>query len=228
MALSLAALLVAFILLALVQMLRSNLHDIHRNLVGALFFSQLVFVIGIAQTENPVRPAAVLGVGGGRPLCGWGCRGSPLPLLSRAGRGLGAAPLLGVQRDCWELWESPAKLGLGSQPESPLSLSWEPCQEGWSLCVRQLVFLLQMLVISWELQSFVKPGALWPEDTLCPWLWPCGRCLPFCNRPGVTAQVHRQQWGTYRMGPELREGLLAGTKRRDRSLLRCRGGPRGT
>nr|XP_036862660.1 cadherin EGF LAG seven-pass G-type receptor 1 isoform X3 [Manis javanica] len=52
-ALSLAALLVAFILLALVQMLRSNLHDIHRNLVGALFFSQLVFVIGIAQTENP-------------------------------------------------------------------------------------------------------------------------------------------------------------------------------
>ncbi|XP_036762497.2 cadherin EGF LAG seven-pass G-type receptor 1 isoform X3 [Manis pentadactyla] len=52
-ALSLAALLVAFVLLALVQTLRSNLHDIHRNLVGALFFSQLVFVIGIAQTENP-------------------------------------------------------------------------------------------------------------------------------------------------------------------------------
>uniref|UniRef100_A0A8D1MW42 Cadherin EGF LAG seven-pass G-type receptor 1 n=1 Tax=Sus scrofa TaxID=9823 RepID=A0A8D1MW42_PIG len=51
--LSLAALLVAFILLALVRTLRSNLLGIHKNLVGALFFSQLVFVIGIAQTENP-------------------------------------------------------------------------------------------------------------------------------------------------------------------------------
>uniref|UniRef100_A0A4X1W5T6 Cadherin EGF LAG seven-pass G-type receptor 1 n=1 Tax=Sus scrofa TaxID=9823 RepID=A0A4X1W5T6_PIG len=51
--LSLAALLVAFILLALVRTLRSNLLGIHKNLIGALFFSQLVFVIGIAQTENP-------------------------------------------------------------------------------------------------------------------------------------------------------------------------------
>ncbi|XP_049550558.1 cadherin EGF LAG seven-pass G-type receptor 1 isoform X4 [Orcinus orca] len=51
--LSLAALLAAFVLLALVQTLRSNLHGIHKNLIGALFFSQLVFVIGIAQTENP-------------------------------------------------------------------------------------------------------------------------------------------------------------------------------
>lgn len=56
MSLSLAALLVAFILLALVRTLRSNLLGIHKNLIGALFFSQLVFVIGIAQTENPVRP----------------------------------------------------------------------------------------------------------------------------------------------------------------------------
>lgn len=53
--LSLAALLVAFILLALVRTLRSNLHGIHKNLIGALFFSQLVFVIGITQTGNPVR-----------------------------------------------------------------------------------------------------------------------------------------------------------------------------
>lgn len=51
--LSLAALLVAFILLALARTLRSNLHGIHRNLIGALFFSQLVFVIGITQTGNP-------------------------------------------------------------------------------------------------------------------------------------------------------------------------------
>ena len=53
--LSLAALLVAFVLLALVRTLRSNLNGIHRNLIAALFSSQLVFVIGIAQTENPVR-----------------------------------------------------------------------------------------------------------------------------------------------------------------------------
>ncbi|KAK1327627.1 hypothetical protein QTO34_012916 [Cnephaeus nilssonii] len=51
--LSLAALLVAFVLLALVRTLRSNLHSAHRNLVGALFLSQLVFVIGVTQTGNP-------------------------------------------------------------------------------------------------------------------------------------------------------------------------------
>ncbi|XP_036134132.1 cadherin EGF LAG seven-pass G-type receptor 1 [Molossus molossus] len=51
--LSLAALLVAFVLLALVRTLRSNLHSAHRNLVGALFLSQLVFVVGIARTGNP-------------------------------------------------------------------------------------------------------------------------------------------------------------------------------
>ncbi|XP_008592119.1 PREDICTED: cadherin EGF LAG seven-pass G-type receptor 1, partial [Galeopterus variegatus] len=51
--LSLAALLVAFVLLALIRTLRSNLHSIHKNLIGALFFSQLIFVVGINQTENP-------------------------------------------------------------------------------------------------------------------------------------------------------------------------------
>ncbi|XP_006866949.1 PREDICTED: cadherin EGF LAG seven-pass G-type receptor 1, partial [Chrysochloris asiatica] len=51
--LSLAALLVAFALLALVRTLRSNLHCIHRNLIVALFCSQLVFGVGINQTENP-------------------------------------------------------------------------------------------------------------------------------------------------------------------------------
>nr|XP_037863230.1 cadherin EGF LAG seven-pass G-type receptor 1 isoform X3 [Chlorocebus sabaeus] len=51
--LSLAALLVAFVLLSLVRTLRSNLHSIHKHLAAALFLSQLVFVIGINQTENP-------------------------------------------------------------------------------------------------------------------------------------------------------------------------------
>ncbi|XP_033621772.1 cadherin EGF LAG seven-pass G-type receptor 1, partial [Fukomys damarensis] len=53
MALSLAALLVAFMLLTLVRTLCSNLHSIHRNLTAALFSAQLVFVVGISQTENP-------------------------------------------------------------------------------------------------------------------------------------------------------------------------------
>ncbi|XP_023685991.2 cadherin EGF LAG seven-pass G-type receptor 1 isoform X1 [Paramormyrops kingsleyae] len=50
---SLVALLLTFILLAAVRKLRSNLHSIHKNLVVALFFSELVFLIGINQTENP-------------------------------------------------------------------------------------------------------------------------------------------------------------------------------
>uniref|UniRef100_A0A8C3LFN2 Cadherin EGF LAG seven-pass G-type receptor 1 n=1 Tax=Chrysolophus pictus TaxID=9089 RepID=A0A8C3LFN2_CHRPC len=52
---SLVALLITFILLVLIRTLRSNLHSIHKNLVAALFFSELVFLIGINQTENPVR-----------------------------------------------------------------------------------------------------------------------------------------------------------------------------
>ncbi|XP_017384935.1 cadherin EGF LAG seven-pass G-type receptor 1 isoform X5 [Cebus imitator] len=51
--LSLAALLVAFVLLSLVRTLCSNLHSIHKHLAAALFLSQLVFVMGINQTENP-------------------------------------------------------------------------------------------------------------------------------------------------------------------------------
>ncbi|XP_048195279.1 cadherin EGF LAG seven-pass G-type receptor 1 [Perognathus longimembris pacificus] len=50
---SLLALLVAFVLLALARTLHSNLHSTHRNLTGALFSSQLVFVVGINRTENP-------------------------------------------------------------------------------------------------------------------------------------------------------------------------------
>ncbi|RXM27960.1 Cadherin EGF LAG seven-pass G-type receptor 1 [Acipenser ruthenus] len=50
---SLVALLVTFILLVIIRTLRSNLHSIHKNLVAALFFSELVFLIGINQTDNP-------------------------------------------------------------------------------------------------------------------------------------------------------------------------------
>uniref|UniRef100_A0A8B9S3C2 Cadherin EGF LAG seven-pass G-type receptor 1 n=1 Tax=Apteryx owenii TaxID=8824 RepID=A0A8B9S3C2_APTOW len=57
---SLVSLLITFILLVLIRTLRSNLHSIHKNLVAALFFSELVFLIGINQTENPVRLVKVL------------------------------------------------------------------------------------------------------------------------------------------------------------------------
>uniref|UniRef100_A0A3B5B7U1 Cadherin EGF LAG seven-pass G-type receptor 1 n=1 Tax=Stegastes partitus TaxID=144197 RepID=A0A3B5B7U1_9TELE len=49
---SLLLLLLTFILLCLLRRLRSNLHVIHRNLVAALFFSMLVFLLGINQTDN--------------------------------------------------------------------------------------------------------------------------------------------------------------------------------
>ncbi|KAJ8392025.1 hypothetical protein AAFF_G00083350 [Aldrovandia affinis] len=49
---SLAALLLTLVLLAAVQTHCSNLHSIHKNLVGALFLSQLIFLAGINQTEN--------------------------------------------------------------------------------------------------------------------------------------------------------------------------------
>ncbi|XP_060885601.1 cadherin EGF LAG seven-pass G-type receptor 1 isoform X2 [Labrus mixtus] len=50
---SLFLLLLTFILLCLLRRLCSNLHAIHRNLVAALFFSELVFLLGINQTEKP-------------------------------------------------------------------------------------------------------------------------------------------------------------------------------
>uniref|UniRef100_A0A7N8YR41 Cadherin EGF LAG seven-pass G-type receptor 1 n=1 Tax=Mastacembelus armatus TaxID=205130 RepID=A0A7N8YR41_9TELE len=50
---SLLLLLLTFILLCLLRRLRTNLHAIHRNLVAALFFSELVFLLGINQTDNP-------------------------------------------------------------------------------------------------------------------------------------------------------------------------------
>ncbi|XP_020781834.2 cadherin EGF LAG seven-pass G-type receptor 1 [Boleophthalmus pectinirostris] len=52
-AVSLFLLLLTFILLCILRRLRSNLHSIHKNLVAALFFSELVFLLGINQTDNP-------------------------------------------------------------------------------------------------------------------------------------------------------------------------------
>lgn len=50
---SLFLLLLTFILLCVLRRLRSNLHSIHKNLVAALFCSELVFLLGINQTDNP-------------------------------------------------------------------------------------------------------------------------------------------------------------------------------
>uniref|UniRef100_A0A8C9VE66 Cadherin EGF LAG seven-pass G-type receptor 1 n=1 Tax=Scleropages formosus TaxID=113540 RepID=A0A8C9VE66_SCLFO len=50
---SLVALLLTLILLLAIRKLRSNLHGIHKNLVAALFLSELVFLVGINQTDNP-------------------------------------------------------------------------------------------------------------------------------------------------------------------------------
>ncbi|KAG5830381.1 hypothetical protein ANANG_G00309980 [Anguilla anguilla] len=53
-AVSLATLLLTLAVLAALRALRSNLHSIHKNLLGALFLSQLTFVVGITQTESPL------------------------------------------------------------------------------------------------------------------------------------------------------------------------------
>uniref|UniRef100_A0AAR2M2I0 Cadherin EGF LAG seven-pass G-type receptor 1 n=2 Tax=Pygocentrus nattereri TaxID=42514 RepID=A0AAR2M2I0_PYGNA len=50
---SLVALLITFLLLAILRKLRSNLHSIHKNLVAAIFLSELIFLTGINQTDNP-------------------------------------------------------------------------------------------------------------------------------------------------------------------------------
>ncbi|KAF6730891.1 Cadherin EGF LAG seven-pass G-type receptor 1 [Oryzias melastigma] len=49
---SLVLLLLTFLLLCLLRRLHSNLLAIHRNLVATLFFSELVFLLGINQTDN--------------------------------------------------------------------------------------------------------------------------------------------------------------------------------
>lgn len=51
---SLVALLITFLLLAILRKLRSNLHSIHKNLVAAIFLSELIFLTGINQTDSPV------------------------------------------------------------------------------------------------------------------------------------------------------------------------------
>ncbi|XP_078727412.1 cadherin EGF LAG seven-pass G-type receptor 2-like isoform X2 [Lampetra fluviatilis] len=49
---SLLFLLVAFLVLLCLRSLRSNRCTIHKNLIVAIFFSELIFLIGINQTEN--------------------------------------------------------------------------------------------------------------------------------------------------------------------------------
>ena len=106
--LSLAALLVAFVLLALVRTLHSNLHSSHRNLVAALFFSQLVFLSGVTQTGNPVRPPPATStcpgptchlrqkLGGRRAGSSGGCRG---PALGGRSGALGLSRRLCAERE---------------------------------------------------------------------------------------------------------------------------------
>ncbi|XP_041965982.1 cadherin EGF LAG seven-pass G-type receptor 1 [Alosa sapidissima] len=50
---SLVALLITFLLLAILRRLRSNLHSIHKSLVAAIFLSELIFLMGINQTDSP-------------------------------------------------------------------------------------------------------------------------------------------------------------------------------
>ncbi|XP_073687546.1 cadherin EGF LAG seven-pass G-type receptor 1-like [Garra rufa] len=50
---SLVALLITFLLLAILRKLHSNLHSIHKNLVAAIFLSEFIFLTGINQTDSP-------------------------------------------------------------------------------------------------------------------------------------------------------------------------------
>ncbi|XP_060784124.1 cadherin EGF LAG seven-pass G-type receptor 1 isoform X2 [Neoarius graeffei] len=50
---SLVALFITFLLLAILRKLHSNLHSIHKNLVAAIFLSELIFLTGINQTDSP-------------------------------------------------------------------------------------------------------------------------------------------------------------------------------
>ncbi|XP_056307479.1 cadherin EGF LAG seven-pass G-type receptor 1 isoform X2 [Danio aesculapii] len=50
---SLVALLITFLLLAILRKLHSNLHSIHKNLVASIFLSEFIFLTGINQTDSP-------------------------------------------------------------------------------------------------------------------------------------------------------------------------------
>lgn len=63
--LSLVALLLTFSFLTCLKGLKSNTRGIHSNISVTLFFSELLFLLGINRTENQVR-------GGGKsPECSW-------------------------------------------------------------------------------------------------------------------------------------------------------------
>ncbi|XP_078098403.1 cadherin EGF LAG seven-pass G-type receptor 2 isoform X5 [Mustelus asterias] len=52
-AVSLGALLLSFLILLFLRTLRSNQHSISKNMLVALFFSELIFILGINQADNP-------------------------------------------------------------------------------------------------------------------------------------------------------------------------------
>ena len=218
MSLSLAALLVAFVLLALAQTLRSNLHGIHKNLIGALFFSQLVFVIGIAQTENPVRPRPVPSPHG--RLCGH-VGAHAVPPSSEAGvGGLVRAECLLLFPSGGCSWGSGGKLGTQAKHVgSLLCARWESASTGivgsrGLHTPRLLTFLTQTLVISSEI-TFVKPKSpgschlslkLSPSGSVSQ---PC-TCWGVMATSSVKAPVFPQRGREKsRTGPELRDVLVA-------------------
>lgn len=210
MSLSLAALLAAFVLLALVQTLRSNLHGIHKNLIGALFFSQLVFVIGIAQTENPVRPRP-LPSRHGRP---WGPVGAHAVRPStEAGGVVRAECLLLVPSSGWEVGNPGRACGLTALCLVGLSLQGHPREPG-APYASTLTFLAQALVISSEI-TFVKPKS--PGSCHLSLELPLSRsvsqactCWGVMATFSVKARVFPQRGREKsRTGPELRDVLVA-------------------
>lgn len=60
--LSLVALLLTFFFLTCLKGLKSNTRGIYSNIAATLFFSELLFLLGINRTENQVR-------GRSQPLC---------------------------------------------------------------------------------------------------------------------------------------------------------------
>lgn len=184
--LSLAALLVAFVLLALVRTLRSNLNGIHRNLIAALFSSQLVFVIGIAQTENPVRTLPPPGrTHGPTFLQGWSRRG---PLTRSCGRFQGwvrLGSLVGSWGPRPSTWACCFALGRNLPARSP----WEPR----ALCASALTFLIQMLCDYIREDTCETPESC--EPSLEPEVIPVGPHLPALHFLGSHGHTLRESTG---------------------------------
>ena len=183
--LSLAALLVAFALLALVRTLRSNLNGIHRNLIAALFSSQLVFVVGIAQTENPVRTLPLPGRARADLPPGLEQEGSSHPFLGLGGvcgRVRGWVRLGGLVGS-WGPRPSTWACGFALSRNLPARSPWEPR----ALCASVLTFLIQMLVFTSE-STLVRPQSPASRHlSLKSSLW--GHVSQPCTFWGVTASL---------------------------------------